>query len=178
MADRNPYQSPTSANGVGETVENKASPKFNRLLAALSIGISCFALLASYGYPGWMSKFWYFRILPSLGLTACIISGIGLGRRSLPGKRISLMPLLMTFVWLALFTVSIYGLSMISIVFLWNFIPRILFAIISGVVAFVLTTKIHGTSDRNAMVVANSLAVFQSVSSIADMMSLLASATY
>jgi len=45
-------------------------------------------------------------------------------------------------------------------------------ALAGGAIAFNLTRKIHGSSDRNGLVFAHALAIFQCVTSVADTMSL------
>ena len=148
------------------------APRFTKVLAWLSFGISCFALLASYGYPNFMTPFWYFGILPFLATITCIISSIGLGLSSVSKQKFSSLPLLVTFGLIGVFAVAMYALSNISVTYLWDVIPRIGFALLGGAIAYCMAAIIHGSTNRKRMVVVNSMAIFQAATSVADMMSL------
>lgn len=73
---------------------------------------------------------------------------------------------------IGIFAITMYALSNLSVAYLWNVIPRIIFALLGGMVAFSMDAIKHGSINSKGLVAANLVAIFQAVTSVADMMSL------
>ena len=169
MPDPNPYSSPWS---VGSTKLAAPLPAYTRWITWLTISLSIFALLATYGYPSRMTPFWYFVLLPSLALLTITLTSIALGRRS-NSESFSMVPAIGTLTIVLFFALIIVALSRQSGIYLMDVTPRLAATAIGWAAATAITAMIHGsTVGRRGLVFANGMAILQATTSIAETISL------
>lgn len=145
-------------------------------LAWLAFLLGMLAFVANYGYPAFMSRTWYFGILPLLSAMTLALAAIGLGLRVSPTtttdhKGLSPMPILLNLVMVAVCLFVVWCLSRVDQVLVWAILPRAMVFFIAVSMNLWLAYRLHSTTQgRRLLSLAAGLGILQAMTSISDTM--------
>jgi len=165
----NPFQAPSE---LDSPVRQQFSPAL-RALSFIAVSIGLFAVLAYYGYPGWMSKTWLFLILPTLAGSSLLLSILGLSLPLEPTRVESFRwsPVVVNSVLAVLSVGWVALLYTVSEILVFNLVPRLAAMITTIWANWFLVAWIHGTTrGRRLLAIAAGLGMLQFMTSIADVL--------